>query len=126
MFRKSGNRFSEWKTFAKQIIGEQPRDKAFPADAGPAEGQLNRDVMSDTSIAASLAQALATATAPGGILARKSRFVTSAGVLLGLAVVGFVIFGVLRREPDPAAIRLNDPDLARLPTQSTVALDEQT
>jgi hypothetical protein len=82
--------------------------------------------MSDTSIAASLTQALATATAPGGILTRKSTFATSAGVLVGLAVVGFVLLGILRREPDPAAVRLNDPDLARLPTQSTVALDEQT
>jgi hypothetical protein len=82
--------------------------------------------MSGGSIAASLTQAFAAATAPGGILTRKSTFVASGGVLVGLAVVGFVILGVLRPAPDPAAIRLNDPDLASLPTQSTVALDEQT
>src|SRR5262245_17720389 len=80
--------------------------------------------MSDGSITASLTQALVTAKAPGGILTRKSTYVIGGGVVVGLAIVALILFAT-RAEPDLAAIRLTEQSFAKLPTRSSISVDEQ-
>jgi len=81
--------------------------------------------MSDGSFANSLTQHMAAATAPGGILTRKSTLVVAAGIGVGLGIVAYLIVGVVRGEPNPAAVRISEAAFAKVPTQSFIGADEQ-
>jgi hypothetical protein len=69
----------------------------------------------------SLLQQVILAAAPGGVLTRRSTYFGLAGGLLAL-IVGLMLLVQLRAHAnDPAAIRLSDARLMRLPTRSVVS-----